>query len=168
MTTSKYLKVGMIALAGACIGAASAQSSGPLGISARIGGFYPSSDSARNLSSTWYSFGLDFKLSTLPSLGTGFHSYIGLSGDYIGNGGDNIIPVALTYNIRQGQMVYSAGLGPEFRNDGDLESSSVGLGEQVGVAYEFGNMPTPIFIQAKYFFGSSQLNGLGVFLGVRF
>lgn len=167
MRKSTYMKLGMIAIAGACMGVASAQSVGS-GVSVRVGAFFPSTDTARDLNSTWYVFGADFKITSLGPVGKGLHSYIGLSADYIAQGGDNIIPVAFTYNLHQGPMTYSAGIGPEFRNDGDLESSGVDLGEQVAVAYEFGNMPTPIFIQAKYFFGPSQLTGLGVYLGVRF
>jgi len=171
MRNKMYMKLGMIAVAGASMAAANAQSNGASGLSARVGVFFPSNNLAQNLSSTWFVFGADLKLSGFGASvpGTGLNSYLGLSADYYYHGSDSDIPVALTYNLRAGQMVYSAGIGPDFRNSGDLTSTGVGIGEQVAATYEFGNMPTPMFIQAKYFFSSRpELSGFGVYLGIRF
>ncbi len=171
MKKSNFMKLAMIAVAAGSVVAANAQSNGPSGLSARIGAYFPTSDSAKNLGSTWFVFGADYKLNSLAvaAPGVGLQSYLGISADYYAKGGDSNLPVALTYNLRQSQMVYSIGIGPEFRNSGDLTSTGVGLAEQVGVSYELGNMPTPIFIQAKYFIsGRPELRGLGVYVGIRF
>jgi len=161
----------MIGVAGACVGAAGAQTNGPSGFSARIGGFFPTNSLASDIGGTWFAFGVDYKLNalsvSLPQTAT--QSYFGLSADYYAHGGDNTIPVAFTYNLRQNQMVFSAGIGPEFRNASDLTDNGVGLSGQVGFTYEFGNTPTPFFVQAKYFLSSrSELSGFGVYAGLRF
>jgi len=160
-----------MAAAATCMCVAGAQSNGPSGISVRLGTFLPTNNLASDLG-TWFGFGIDYKLnamtaesSTLPNT----QSYFGISADYYSHGANNDVPVALTYNIRQGQMVYSGGIGPDFRNSGDLTSTGVGLGEQISATYEFSHSSNPIFIQAKYFFSSKpELSGFGLYLGARF
>lgn len=154
----------------ACVNLAGAQSNGPTGISVRIGGFVPTNNLASDLG-TWFGFGADYKLNALSASTpiTNTEAYFGLSADYYAHGSDNDIPVALTYNLRQGQIVWSAGIGPEFRNSTDLTSTGVGLSEQLGVTYELGHSRTPFFVQAKYFFSSEpELSGFGFFVGARF
>ncbi len=171
MIKTKLFKIGTVAAAVTCMAMAGAQSNGPTGFSARLGAFLPTNELARDLGSTWFVFGADYKLNSMSASvpATGMQSYFGISADYYSHGGNYDIPVALTYNMRMNQMVYSVGLGPDFRNSGDLTSTGVGLGGQVAASYEFGNMPTPVFIQAKYFFSSKpELSGFGVYVGVRF
>jgi hypothetical protein len=158
-------------VAASCIGTAGAQTNGPTGLSARIGGFLPTNSLASDIDSTWFGFGLDYKLKAMSASTpfTNTEAYFGISADYYAAGGDSDIPVALTYNVRQGQCVFSAGIGPEFRNSGDLTSTGVGVAEQIAFTYEFGHSYTPIFIQAKYFFSSEpELSGFGIYLGARF
>jgi hypothetical protein len=153
-----------------CVSMAGAQTNGPTGISVRLGGFVPTNNLASDLG-TWFGVGVDYKLNTLSATApiTNTEGYFGLSADYYSHGSDNDVPVALTYNLRQGQMVWSVGLGPEFRNAGDLTSTGVGLAEQIGVAYEFGHTHTPFFISAKYYFSSEpELSGFGFYVGARF
>jgi hypothetical protein len=143
----------------------------PSGLSARIGLFLPTATEARDISSSWINFGVDYKLSTLSLKipGVDMQSYFSISADYYTHSGDNDLPVALNYNLRQGSIVYSAGIGPEFRNAGDLTSTGTGLGEQIGVAFDLGTGPLPIFIQGKYYFSSKpELSGFGLYVGVRF
>ena len=171
MKRTTLLGMAMAAIAAASIGLASAQTNGPSGVSVRVGLFMPSNSLASDLGSTWFGFGVDYKLNAMSASTpiTSRDAYFGLSADYYSHGSDNDVPVALTYNMRQGQMVWSAGIGPDFRNSGDLTSTGIGLGEQVAFTYEFGSSPTPIFVQAKYFFSSKpELSGFGVFLGARF
>ncbi len=171
MRNRVFAKIGMVSVAAACVAVASAQSNGPSGVSLRIGDVFPSSTDATSLGHNWFAFGLDYKINSLsasaPVVGT--QSYFGLSADFYSHGGDNDLPVALTYNVRQSGLVFSAGIGPDFRNAGDLTGTGVGLGEQVGVAYDVTSGPLPIFLEAKYFFSSRpELSGLGVYVGVRF
>lgn len=152
---------------------AGAQTNGPTGFSARLGIFLPT-DSNKIGSSTWFNLGADYKLNKFnvnaPAEGT--QSYLGLSADYYFSGSNSNVPLAVTYNIRQGQLVYSAGIGADFYNIDDISKTGTSLGGQVAVAYEFGHvdrMDKPLFVQAKYFITRhSELSGFGVYLGYRF
>ncbi len=151
---------------------AGAQTNGPTGFSARLGLFLPTEDNV--FSSTIFNFGADYKLNNfnLKSPSEGLQSYLGLTADYyFGNGSSNI-PVALTYNVRSGNIVYHAGIGIDFYNIDDTDDTGTGLGGQVGIAYEFGNagrVDKPLFVQAKYFITrKSELNGFGLYVGYRF
>ena len=171
MRFSNTAKLGAVIAAAACVGLAGAQTNGPSGLSVRVGLFLPSNSDASNVGKTWLGLGADYKLSMLAFKipGVDLQSYFGVSADFYTHGGDNDLPVAFTYNLRQGSVVYSAGIGPEFRNSGDLTSTGVGIAEQLGVAFEFGNGPLPLFVQAKYFISSRpELGGLGLFVGARF
>jgi len=163
--------MGAVAAATTFMCMAGAQSVTPSGLSVRLGLFTPTNSLASDLGSTWFGFGADFKLSTLsaavPVVGT--EAYFGISADYYSHGGDSDIPVALTYNVRQGPIALAAGLGPDFRNSGDVTSTGVGIGEQVAFTYEIGKIPIPLFVQAKYFFSSKpELSGFGFYIGARF
>lgn len=146
---------------------ASAQTNGPQGLSARIGWFFP------RVGDNDFSAGLDYKFSNVPvepARGE-YLSYLGLTADYYGRSNAYNIPIAVTYNARVNQLVFSGGVGVDvYRRFGE---SKAGLGAQIGVAYEFGpetgTARNPVFLQAKYFFANnSDLNGLAVYVGVRF
>lgn len=162
-----------VAALGSVAATAGAQTNGPLGLSARIGVFLPTNTSDIG-NSTWFNFGVDYKLNhfnvSAPTEGT--QSYLGISADYYFSGSNSNVPVALTYNIRQSQLVYSAGIGADFYNVDDVNKTGTSLGGQVGVAYEFGNAgraDKPLFVQAKYFITRrSELSGFGLYLGYRF
>ena len=169
MKTSTIVKLGSIAAATACIAVAGAQTTS--GLSVRAGYFFPSNSQASNLGANWFGFGADLKLSTLsasvPVVGT--QAYFGISADYYSHGSDNDLPVALTYNIRQSGFVFSAGIGPDFRNASDLTDAGVGIGEQISVAYDIFPGPIPLFLQGKYYFSSKpELSGFALYLGARF
>ncbi len=171
MRKTTIAKLSLMAGAMMAISFAGAQTNGPQGYSVRLGLFMPSNNLASELGHTWFGLGVDYKLNSMQttSPSKGDQAYFGISADYYSHGSNSDIPVAFTYNLRQGQMVWSAGLGPDFRNSGDLTSTGIGLGEQIGVAYEFGNTATPFFVAAKYFFSSKpELSGLGIFIGARF
>jgi hypothetical protein len=140
-------------------------------LSVRVGAFLPTSSQAGDIGKTWIAFGADYKLNTLALKvpGVDLQSYFAISADFYSHSGDSDLPVALTYNLRQSQIVYTAGIGPEFRNAGDLTSTGTGIAAQLGLAFEFGTGPLPLFVQAKYFISSRpELSGLGLFVGARF
>lgn len=168
MKKSVIAKLGAIGMAAACMSIAGAQTSG---ISVRIGGFFPTNSLASDIGGTWFAFGADMKLSTMHVSApvTGTESYFGISADYYAHGSDSDVPVALTYNLRQGPATFSAGVGPDFRNAGDLTDTGVGIAEQLGVSYNISSLPTPVFLQIKYFFASRpELSGFGAYIGVKF
>lgn len=164
-----FTKAGIVALAAAFAGVASAQTNGPTGISVRLGAVFP------NTGDTLFAGGADYKFSnfSVDQARPGYLSYLGVSLDYYGKDSNRYnIPLALTYNIRANQAVFSAGVGVDFSRVPGRDSNA-NFGGQVGVAYEFGNADpalnrNPIFVQAKYFFTKESLNGLGVYVGIRF
>ena len=168
MRKSWLAMAGVAALLAVVPSAASAQTNGPTGISARIGFFLPTAQLARNLGQNWFAFGADYKLNTAnmaaPTEDT--LAYLSISGDYYSKGNASAMPIALNYNVRASQIVWSAGVGLDMVR---LGTNTTGFAAQVGAAYEFGPGPTPFFVQAKYFFSSkTDLNGFGIFLGARF
>lgn len=149
----------------------SAQTNGPTGVSARVGVFFPTDDLAF---STAFSAGVDYKFKSfsLKSPGEGLQSYLGASLDYYGSDGSSNVPLALTYNVRSGSLVYSAGIGVDFYDVDRSGDTGTSLGGQIGIAYEFSNVgriDNPIFVSAKYFLTDrSELSGFGLYVGVRF
>jgi len=160
-------KLSVMALAFCLAGAALAQTNGPTGLSVRAGAHWP------NVGDVNFGVGVDYKFKSVyaePARGA-YLSYFGASADWYGDGDNWNLPLAVTYNARANNLVFSAGVGWDFsRNDGDDDS---GLGAQVGVSYEFGDTATPgttpFFVQAKYFFAhDTDLSGFGLYAGVRF
>jgi hypothetical protein len=172
MKRNWFVKVGVVAMAIGAAGAANAQTNGPSGFSARLGIFFPTNDLARDLGSTWFAFGGDYKLTRYsvdaPTRET--LSYLSISADYYEKDDLRSIPIALNYNVRSGQIVWSAGIGVDFVRT--FTDDTTGFGGQLGATYEFANTNAPnnpFFVQAKYFFSSkSDLNGFGVYAGYRF
>ena len=158
-----------VALAAVCLAAtASAQTNGPKGISVRLGAQFP------KVGDSSFAAGLDYKFKefAVPQARNEYVSYLGASLDYYGKDGDNRnIPLALTYNVRAQQLVFSAGLGVDFSTyRGD---DKTGLAGQIGVAYEFGQKegvtPNPLFVSAKYYFANQvDLGGFAIYVGYRF
>lgn len=173
MRNNWIVKVAAAASVLGVAGIAGAQTNGPTGISARLGVFFPTSDPARDLGKSWFGFGADYKLQSVnvqPARGE-YASYLSVSGDYYEKGGARAMPIAINYNVRANQLVFSGGVGIDFvRAFGD---DSSGFSGQLAATYEFAQSgrtnSTPFFVQAKYFFSSkSDLSGIGVYAGVRF
>ncbi len=169
MRNTWIAKAGIAALVVGSAGVASAQSNGPSGLSARLGVFLPTGTS---VGGTWFAGGIDYKLNSLSASApvAGSIGYFGISADYYNNGGNSNIPVVINYNLRQGPLVWSLGAGIEFYNvPFDLTGSGTGFDAQAGVAYEFGSLPTPFFVSAKYYLASrSEVRGFGLYVGMRF
>ncbi|HWD39046.1 MAG TPA: hypothetical protein VG944_09385 [Fimbriimonas sp.] len=169
MRNKVIAKAGVAAAIFGCCGAAMAQGPNPTGLSARVGIFLPTSDVG---SSTWYAFGIDYKLNSLPASvpGSGMAAYWGLSADYYAWGGDTNVPVVINYNLKSGPLTYSLGAGIDFFNVPDFnDGSGTGFDLQAGVGYQFGMGPLPFFLQAKYFLASrDHLRGFGIYAGIHF
>lgn len=173
MRIMKFGKMAGVAAVLGFVGVAGAQTNGPAGISARLGVFFPTSDVARAASKNWFAFGADYKLqgvNVAPARGE-YASYLSISGDFYEKGNLRAIPVAVNYNVRAQQLVFSGGIGMDFVRIGSSDKS--GFAGQLGATYEFANSGkttvNPFFVQAKYFFSSkSDLNGFGLYLGYRF
>jgi hypothetical protein len=156
-------KATLVISAISAVALANAQTNGPTGFSARLGvQFSRSNDS--NLA-----FGLDYKLQKVQvNAGEQYPSYVGISADYYGRSGYYNIPIAVTYNVRSTQLIFSAGVGVDIYRFGSYKS---GFGGQLGVQYEIGqtNAANPLFVGAKYFLANeSELSGLAVYVGYRF
>jgi hypothetical protein len=166
-------KLGVVAGLAILASAASAQSNGPIGLSVRLGAFFPTGTAGENIGHTWFAGGLDYKLSsipvTAPTQAAGLPSYLSISADYYVKNDSHAIPVALNYNVRaMKNWVFSAGIGAEDMVEGG-GSSTIGLAGQVAAAYDFTGMTLPVFLQAKYFIsGKDEFRGFGVFVGARF
>jgi hypothetical protein len=170
MRTNQISKAIAVAISIGVGAAAMAQTNGPTGFSARLGIFFPTNSDSRDVASTWLGFGADYKIATqsVSSVTPGNPAYLSISGDWYGSHDVSSVPLALNYNVRSDQLVWSVGLGPEFRHLGG--DNAVGISGQVGVAYDLANnTTTPVFIQGKYFLSSkSELSGFGLYVGVRF
>lgn len=171
MNMKTTLRAGILAIAICSAALSAAQTNGPQSLSVRIGAIFPSNRAARDVGKTWLGFGVDYKLKEFKVDGPqGTLSYISVSADYYKKDELSAVPFAVNYNVRQGQAVFSAGIG--FDTTKVNHKDSTGFSGQLGYTYEFRNGKSannPFFLQAKYFFASkSVLNALGVFAGYRF
>lgn len=147
-----------------------AQESKPVGLSIRAGIFFPTDSLAKAIAGkNWFAFGAEYKVMDL-NLGTkqaGYSGHLSISADYMNKSGFSNTPVLLNYVGNVGDIFYSAGAGISFAKiPGD---SKARLGYQASIGYNFTKMKMPIFIEAKYFgvSGREELNGFGIYLGIR-
>jgi len=153
---------------------AMAQESKPLGLSLRAGGFFPSAGKARDLKDVWFGMGAEFKIKDLPDSSTdpAYSDSLAVSLDYFGADDARSLPLLLNYVGRKNEFFYSVGAGVGFNKDisGASFVTKNRFAYQVGIGYDFVKGTTPLFVEAKYFgFASgAKLNGLGLYLGVRF
>jgi len=165
MNKKMLVIAGAMAIATFAVG----QSNGPAGVSARIGAAWPSQGADTVLAA-----GLDYKFKSIgvEQARNGYLSYLGLSVDYYGENNDNMnIPIALNYNVRNNQLVFTAGISYDMLIVGGNRDN--GLGGQIGVAYDFPESSAmgsiPLFLAAKYFFAhNTDASALGLYLGGRF
>jgi hypothetical protein len=151
---------------------ASAQVTQPVGVSARIGAFFPTNEGARSQSNTWFAGGVEYRLRDmqLGTLDAATMSHLALSVDFMGSGDYRHTPLLVNYVVRSNELFYSVGAGVGFGRIPLVEGTSTRtrFAYQLGVGYDFQRGQTPLFLEAKYF-GSSQteLNGIGFYIGVR-
>ena len=145
--------------------------SGLSGTSFRIGVAYPTDSAAKDIGKNWKALGLDYKLSNfqLKVPGVGMSTYLAISADYFNHGSSSDFPLALTYNLRTLDFVFGAGIGADFYNLENGGGSGTALNLQASVSYDVFKIPTPIFVQAKYFMSEKkELRTFGLYVGVRF
>lgn len=168
------LLTGMMTVGALAAGAAFAQESKPVGLSAKVGLFWPGNSDARDAGRTWFSFGLEYKIGNIKfsSESPGYSSAYSISIDYLTKGDFRNTPVLLNYIGRKDNMYYVAGIGVGFtkvRVNNTETSSGTDLAYQFGIGYDFNQGSTPMFVEGKYIgSGESRLNGFAVFVGVRF
>ncbi|MCX7799330.1 MAG: hypothetical protein N2109_03200 [Fimbriimonadales bacterium] len=152
-------------------GAAFAQETKPIGLSVRIGGFFPQTSDAKDEADVWFAAGLEYKLSDL-NLGQteGYTSHLSLSADWYESGDFRGLPVLVNYVGMKNQFFYSVGAGLSFakwvgRNGTDEDSI---FAYSVAIGYQFQQGQTPAFVEARYFGNEkSDLDGFVFSVGVR-
>ncbi|MDX2065716.1 MAG: hypothetical protein SFX74_08255 [Fimbriimonadaceae bacterium] len=161
------------ALAFGVIGTASAQSNGLSGFSARVGVFYPTADSARQISRTWFGAGLDYKLRDLSSLSSDtYKASLGISIDFYNRDDFRVVPVLATYtgNLSD-RFYYIGGAGVAFTRipTGNTVDERARFAYMFGLGYNLAQGPNPIFVEARFFGNDkTQANGFGLYAGIRF
>lgn len=153
----------------------------PIGVSLRLGGFFPLDRAARNEANVWVNGGLDYKLKDLGEfqmkkgnkpLVVGQTAALTLSLDYTGKGDWSSVPVHVNYMLSSANTFYFAGLGVAFTryptSSGDTQSKAR-FSYQLGVGFDLTTGRTPVFAQVKYI-GSDQARfaGLAASVGIRF
>ncbi|MGV3616989.1 MAG: outer membrane beta-barrel protein [Fimbriimonas sp.] len=146
----------------------------PLGLSGRIGFFLPSDRGTRNNSDdAWFAMGVDYKIRDMPSTVEGRLSSLSLSLDYAAKEDYRSLPILVNYQVRQNEFYFFGGLGLNFaRVDRGVlgTDSDTTFAYQLGLGYDFQTAgSTPLFVEAKFMGNEkSELNGFGLFAGVRF
>ncbi len=147
----------------------------PLGISIRAGQFYPSAGLARNEGKTWFSGGIEFKLSNLkaPAMGE-TPAFWTISADWYGKGDLSNVPVLLNLVSPSGDAYFSFGAGVGFNQDFDVVNNvrenkrDTQWAFQLSAGYNLRRFKMPVFVEARYFGNlNDRLNGFGFFAGVR-
>lgn len=165
------LGVAAAALTLGAVGTAGAQMSKPTGISIRAGIFSPTDSSARDIGNTWFAAGIEWKGGDLNRTGSmmNSHAHWSISADWYGKDDASTVPVLINYVEKTTNFYWTAGAGIGFNR-------LPGMSNESKFAYSFGlgwdapsNNGTPWFVEGRYF-GNSQteLNGFGLYLGVRF
>ncbi len=149
-----------------------AQENKPVGLSLRGGVFLPTNSVTRDSTGNmWVGFGADYKVLSLKSNSNTNVADLSLSFDYFGKGSLRHVPLLLNYQVSSGHIFYEAGGGIGFAKvpNGDVFDDRVRFAYQAGVGFNFSNSSTtPVFVEAKYIGSArSELNGFGLYLGVR-
>ncbi|HRI44896.1 MAG TPA: acyloxyacyl hydrolase [Fimbriimonadaceae bacterium] len=153
---------------------APAQQTKPVGLSVRIGLFWPSSERAKSAGKNWFAFGVEYKLGDLKfsSRSPGFSSSYSISADLFSKGDFRNTPVLVNYIGRKDNLYYTAGAGIGFtriRETASEVETHTEFAYQIGVGYEFLSQNLPLFAEVKYIGSSdSRLAGFVAFVGVRF
>jgi hypothetical protein len=153
---------------------APAQQTKPVGLSLRLGLFWPSSERAKSEGKNWFAFGAEYKLGDIKfsSRTPGYASSYSVSADFFSKGDFRNTPVLINYIGRKDNIYYTAGAGIGFTRTREtaLEiETHTEFAYQIGVGYEFLSQNMPLFAEVKYIGSSdSRLAGFAAFVGVRF
>lgn len=166
-----------IVAAGAALSmvSAQAQDARPVGVLARIGNFFPSTNQARNEGKNWYLFGLQVDLGKLPNGGAGGSSRYAISVDSYQKGDLSATPVLLNVVRSEDNVVLSAGVGGAFSREARLtesgieKKSRVEFAYQLSLGYDLARYKVPGLIELRYLGnGYSTLNGFALCFGFKF
>ncbi len=148
-------------------------SSASFGLSLRGGMFFPAG--SKNPSSIW---GASYELMNLggPLKGSLSPGSINISGDYYAvSSNDRRIPILLNYKKQVLSFYFSGGAGFSINNFRTHSNNhdSLTFAYQLSVGHDMLAGLVPLFVEARYLGAAGQrgvqdLNGIGLFLGVRF
>jgi hypothetical protein len=163
------LALGVVLMAGGATAMAQ-DSHQPAGVSARIGLFFPTDAAPRRVADNWFAFGVEYNLSTRVNPLHADRMTISL--DHVSRGDYRSVPLLVNLYRHHGQMYFGAGVGVAFsRYPRGLDvDDRARLGYQFTVGHEFGNAGSyPIFLEGRFLGNErAELNGFGIFAGVRF
>lgn len=135
------------------------------GLSLRVGVFLPTEKSTRDVAESMFSGGVDFRLADINRNISTF-----LSLDFADKSGFRNVPLLFNAKEKLGPIYVIGGAGISFtrRPTDNGTEDKTRFSYEGGVGFDFGG-ETPVFVEGR-FIGSDirQLNGVGVFLGVRF
>lgn len=157
------------------VSVANAQYVKPLGLSVRLGVFYPSNGDARDIEGQgWFAGGAELKMGNLKfnSANPKESASWSISLDYYGKGSFSNIPLLVNYVHRNDNFYFSGGAGVGFNHTTDKLANTASNTEftyQLSAGYDFVKMSTPLFVEVRYFGSSeSKLSGFGIYGGFRF
>ncbi len=149
-----------------------AQQTKPMGLSVRIGLFFPSSAGAKAAGKNWFGGGLEYKLGDLNyGAQKGAATSYSISIDSFSKGNYSNTPILVNYVSRTENIYYKVGAGIsmlKYPVVGGTESKSQ-FGYQFALGYDFNKGNMPYFAEVVWFGSTkSDVNGLGIFGGIRF
>jgi hypothetical protein len=139
----------------------------PIGVGIRAGAFLPTDSSAKSAGDAWLDFGLDFNLHQLSPT-----SSLVVSADYAFRDDFRSLPLLVNYVVRTGPVYLLGGVGGNFsriaRSNGSTDDKGT-FAYDLGIGYDvLKNGGSPIYVEGRFFGNSkTELNGFGVFVGVR-
>lgn len=157
-----------------------AQETKPVGLSVRLGAFFPTDSGVKNATSkTWFVGGVDYKLHNSLSMGTmgagkNGGGDLGVSVDYFQKGSFRSVPILATYTGGQNEFFWTVGLGLALNkyDDGTGTGNTVNkssFGYALAAGYNFQQGKSPLFVEARYYGNSkTQLSGFGLEVGFHF
>ncbi|CAN5652395.1 hypothetical protein BH11ARM2_BH11ARM2_26180 [soil metagenome] len=170
-------KIFALAALAAIAVSASAQVPSPLGssgLSARVGGFFPTDAGTRALSRTWFAAGVQYKLGDfgggfLTSRLTGTYA---LSLDYFQRDDFRVLPIMLNYVGSVDSLFFTVGAGVSFTrspaNGGGFNDQGR-FGYTLGVGYNVNIATIPAFVEGRFWGNErSEANGFGLYAGIHF
>lgn len=152
------------------------QESKPVGLSVRAGLIFPMSGYGRDVGSTWFGIGGEFKVRDMGfgTMDRGMASHLSVSLDWYGKGEASAVPLLLNWVANQNQIYWTAGAGLAFTRDEEIVGgvargrNRTNLAFTLGVGYNFQTGTNPFFVEGRFMGNSnSNLNALGAYVGVR-
>lgn len=153
-----------------------AQTTKPMGLSVRAGLVWPTSGYGRSIGRTWFGVGGEYKVSdaNFGTMDRGSSGIFSVSVDYYGKGAASAVPVLVNYVGMRNEMYYTLGAGLAITRDEELVGgvmqgrTKTNFAYQLGVGYNFQSGTNPLFVEGRFFGNSNtNLNGIGVFVGIR-